>query len=103
MQYYDALAAAEQRIVDALPAIVDSLIGRAKDGNLKATAHLLDRGSRKAESASVPPADDRTERLTEDEYERGRQEREATKEPEREELESDRSIRRLLAGIGADK
>ena len=39
----EALADAEQRIVDALPGIVDRLIKQAEAGDLKAAVYLLDR------------------------------------------------------------
>jgi hypothetical protein len=35
--------AVEQRVVDALPEIIDALIGRAKAGDLKAAIYLADR------------------------------------------------------------
>lgn len=99
--YRDALAAAEQRIVDALPGIVDVLIARARDGNTKVATYLLDRIYGKVAGSTVPPAHDRSEPFTEDDYERGRQEREETKDLEREERKSDRVMRRLFAGFGA--
>ena len=43
LKYADALQAIEQRIVDALPEIVDGLIARAKDGDAKAAVYLCDR------------------------------------------------------------
>ena len=36
LKYAEALQAVEQRIVDALPEIIDGLIGRAKEGDVKA-------------------------------------------------------------------
>ena len=36
LKYAETLQAVEQRVVDALPEIIDALIGRAKAGDLKA-------------------------------------------------------------------
>jgi hypothetical protein len=43
LKYAEALQAVEQRIVDALPEIIDGLIGRAKAGDAKAALYLCDR------------------------------------------------------------
>jgi hypothetical protein len=43
LRYAEALQAVEQRVVDALPDIIDGLIGRAKDGDTKAAIYLCDR------------------------------------------------------------
>jgi hypothetical protein len=75
--YRDALAAVEQRIVDALPEIIDGLIARAKEGDAKVAMYLCDRIlGRAARSASVP-ADDRRAPYTEDDFRLDEEEREA--------------------------
>ena len=43
LKYAEALQAVEQRVVDALPDIIDGLIDRAKDGDIKAAVYLCDR------------------------------------------------------------
>jgi hypothetical protein len=59
LRYADALESAEQRIVDALPDILDKLIEMAKAGDLKAAAYLCDRVWGRAAGAKAAPADDR--------------------------------------------
>ena len=59
LKYAEALQAVEQRIVDALPEIIDALIGRAKEGDLKAAVYLCDRILGRTTGAKVAPADDR--------------------------------------------
>ena len=59
LRYREALDAAEQRIVDALPEIIDGLIARAKAGNSKAAVYLCDRILGKSAGAKTAPADDR--------------------------------------------
>ena len=61
--YAEALQAVEQRIVEALPEIIDGLIGRAKDGDAKAAVYLCDRILGRAAGAKVAPADDRRSTL----------------------------------------
>jgi hypothetical protein len=92
LKYADALQAVEQRIVDALPEIIDGLIGRAKDGDVKAAAYLCDRILGRIAGAKVAPADDREAPYTYAAFELDQQER-----------ERDNDLRRLLAGIGARK
>jgi hypothetical protein len=58
LRYHDALADAEQRVVDALPAILDGLIARAKDGDTKAAVYLCDRIMGRPVGAKAAPADD---------------------------------------------
>jgi hypothetical protein len=43
LKYAEVLQAVEQRIVDALPEIIDGLISRAKQGDAKAAQCLCDR------------------------------------------------------------
>jgi len=90
LKYADALQAVEQRIVDALPGIIDALIGRAKDGDVKAAAYLCDRILGRTAGAKVAPADDRDAPYTEAAFELDQRAR-----------EGDDDLRRLLAGSGA--
>ena len=90
LKYADTLQAVEQRVVDALPEIIDALIGRAKDGDLKAAIYLADRILGRTAGAKVAPADDRERPYDEAAYELDEQER-----------EEDHDIRRILAINGA--
>ena len=63
--YFDMAACAEQKIADALPSIVDSLIQRAKDGDLGAAKYLCDRILGRVAAVSVPPAYDERLPMTE--------------------------------------
>ena len=90
LRYAGALEAIEQRIVEALPEIIDGLIGRAKGGDTKAAVYLFDRIWGRTVGAKVAPADDRDAPYTEDAFELDQQERESGDE-----------IRRFLAGTGA--
>jgi hypothetical protein len=76
LRYREALDAAEQRIVDALPEIIDRLIAQAREGDLKASTYLLDRILGKAAGAKAAPADDRQAPYTETDFEEDEQERE---------------------------
>jgi hypothetical protein len=90
VKYAEALQAVEQRIVDALPEIVDGLIARAKEGDAKAAQYLCDRILGRTTGAKVAPADDREPPYTEAAFELDEQDRE----------ESD-DFRRILSGSGA--
>ena len=90
LKYAEALEAVEQRIVDALPEIIDALIGRAKDGDVKAAAYLCDRILGRTAGAKVAPADDREAPYTEAAFELDEQER-----------EEDNDMRRMFARCGA--
>jgi hypothetical protein len=92
LRYAEALQAVEQRVVDALPEIIDTLIGRAKAGDLKAAAYLCDRIMGRTSGAKVAPADDRERPYDEAAFELGEQER-----------EEDNDIRRMFAVSGARK
>jgi hypothetical protein len=60
LRYAEALETVEQRIVDALPEIIDGLLGRGvKDGDTKAAVYLCDRILGRTTGAKVAPADDR--------------------------------------------
>jgi hypothetical protein len=88
--YSGALANVEQRIVDALPDIIDGLIARAKDGDTKVAVYLCDRILGRAAGAAFAPANDRTLPYTEEDF--------AVDQGER---ESKYSMQRLIAGLGA--
>src|SRR4051812_25553713 len=89
--YCDALAAVEQRIVDALPEIIDELINRAKQGDVKAAVYLCDRMLGRAAGSAVSPADDRRLPYSEDAFRLEQQEREGSE-----------ALRRMIAGLGAN-
>ena len=57
--YGDDMAAVEQRIVAALPEIVDGLIAKAREGDIKAAVYLFDRIAGRVAVAGLPPADDK--------------------------------------------
>jgi hypothetical protein len=90
LKYAETLRAVEERIVDALPEIIDGLIGRARDGDTKAATYLCDRILGRTAGAKVAPADDREPPYDEAAFELDQQER-----------DDDDGLRRLLAGSGA--
>jgi hypothetical protein len=90
LKYAEALQAVEQRVVDALPEIVDGLIKRAKEGDTKAAVYLCDRILGKTAGANVAPADDREPPYTE-----------AAFELDQEEREEDNVFRRMMSLNGA--
>jgi hypothetical protein len=90
LKYAETLQAVEQRIVDALPEIIDALIGRAKDGDLKAAAYLADRILGRSAGAKTAPADDREPPYDEAAFALGQHEREEAND-----------IRRMLTLTGA--
>jgi hypothetical protein len=90
LKYAETLQAVEQRIVDALPEIIDALIGQAKDGDLKAAVYLADRILGRLAGAKIAPADDRERPYDEDAFELDEQER-----------EEHNDIRRMFAVTGA--
>jgi len=90
LMYAETLQAVEQRVVEALPEIIDALIDRAKDGDLKAAIYLADRILGRTAGAKVAPADDREPPYDEVAFELDQQER-----------EEDHDIRRMLALSGA--
>src|SRR3954469_8201048 len=75
LRYREALDTAEQRIVDALPEIIDGLIAGAKAGDLKAAAYLLDRIMGKTAGAKTAPADDRQASYSAEDFEEDERER----------------------------
>ena len=90
LRYAETLRAVEQRVVDALPEIIDALIGRAKAGDLKAATYLADRILGRPAGARVAPADDRERPYDQAAFEIDQQER-----------EEDHDIRRMFAVSGA--
>jgi hypothetical protein len=69
LKYSQAIEAAEQRIADALPEIIDRLVSLAKDGDLKASTYLLDRILGRSAGAKTAAADDRESPYTEEDFE----------------------------------
>jgi hypothetical protein len=92
VEYAEALHAVEQRVVDALPEIIDGLIARAKDGDTKAAVYLCDRILGKAAGSKIAPADDREPPYTE-----------AAFELDLKELEQRHDRRRIFAAFGAKR
>jgi hypothetical protein len=92
LKYAETLQAVEERIVDALPEIIDALIGRAKAGDLKAAVYLADHILGRTAGAKIAPADDRERPYDQDAFELDEQER-----------EEDHDIRRMLSIAGARK
>ena len=90
LKYAETLQAVEERVVEALPEIIDALIGRAKAGDLKAATYLADHVLGRTAGAKIAPADDRERPYDETAYELDEQER-----------EEDHDIRRILAINGA--
>jgi hypothetical protein len=88
----DALTEVEQRIVEALPDIIDGLIARAKEGDTKAAVYLCDRILGRVAGSAAAPADDRRAPYTEEAFALDQQEQ-----------EKDDVLRRMLAGFGASK
>jgi hypothetical protein len=90
--YADDLAAVERRIVAALPDIVDGLIGKAREGDIKAAVYLIDRIAGRVAVAAQPPADDRRPPYTDEDFQLEDDER----------RDRDRLLRGLF-GSGASK
>jgi hypothetical protein len=76
LKYAETLQAVEERVVAALPEIIDALIGRAKGGDLRAATYLADRILGRTAGAKIAPADDRQPPYTEAAFEVDEQERE---------------------------
>ena len=92
LRYAEALQSVEQRVVDALPDIVDALISRAKVGDVKSAIYLCDRILGRSAGAKVAPADDRDPPYTE-----------AAFELDQEEEEEDNVFRRMMSLNGAKR
>ena len=92
LRYAEAVQAVEQRVVDALPDIVDGLIRRAKGGDVKAAIYLCDRIFGRSPGAKVARADDRETPYTE-----------AAFELDQDEQEEDNIFRRMMSTSGAKR
>jgi hypothetical protein len=90
LKYAETLQAVEQRVVEALPEIIDALIGRAKGGDLKTAVYLCDRVLGRSAEAKIAPADDCELPYVEADFELDLQKREKAHD-----------LKRLLAGCGA--
>ncbi len=58
LRYADELAQAENKIIAALPDVIDGLIRAAKSGDVAASRYLLDRVFGRVNLQAAPPADD---------------------------------------------
>lgn len=58
LRYADELAQAENKIIAALPDVIDGLIVAAKAGDVAASRYLLDRVFGRVKEQSAAPADD---------------------------------------------
>jgi hypothetical protein len=58
LRYADELAASEEKIIAALPDVIDALISAAKAGDVAASRYLLDRVFGRVKEQAAPPADD---------------------------------------------
>jgi hypothetical protein len=92
LRYAEALQAVEQRVVDALPDIIDGLIKQATDGDVKAAIYLCDRILGRSPGAKVAPADDREPPYSETAF-----------ELDQEEQEEDNVFRRMMSRSGAKR
>jgi hypothetical protein len=87
--YGESLAEVEQKIVEALPEIVEGLITRAKEGDTKAAVYLCDRILGRAAGLKAAPVDDRRAPYSEDEFQMDQ--------------EHQARMRMILGGRGASK
>ncbi len=58
LRYASELAAAEEKIMSALPAAIDSLVDSAKCGDVAAAKYLLDRAFGRVKEQAAPVAED---------------------------------------------
>ncbi len=58
LRYAAELATAEEKIIAALPDVIDGLIRAAKCGDVAASRYLLDRVFGRVKEQEAPPADD---------------------------------------------
>ena len=91
--YADDVAAVERRIVAALPEIVDGLIARAREGDVRAAVYLCDRILGRVAGSAAPPASDKTIPYTEEQFELDEADR----------LERESLFRDLIPRTGARK
>jgi hypothetical protein len=94
LRYADALADAEQRVVEPLPGIIDGLIARDRDGDTRAAVYLCDRILGRTTAAKVAPADDREPPYSDEDFRFDEENRQET----REEVAM---LRRMFARSGA--
>jgi hypothetical protein len=66
--YCDIIESVEQRIVDALPDIIDGLIDRARLGDVKVAPYLCDRILGRAAVMAYAPGNDNSKPYTEDDF-----------------------------------
>ena len=69
MIYAEPVQAVEQKMVDAMPDIVDKLIDMAKGGDLGAAKYLIDHVLGRVPRLESPPAEDRTLPYSEEDLE----------------------------------
>lgn len=81
LRYAEALATAEERIAEALPEIVDSIIARAREGDVKAASYLCDRIMGRAVGTKTTPADDRQPPYSEQDFRLESMGRDAIRKP----------------------
>jgi hypothetical protein len=70
LRYASELAAAEEKIMSALPAAIDSLIASANCGDVAAAKYLLDRAFGRIKEQTLPPSEDTTLPYDESDLER---------------------------------
>ncbi len=88
--YRSALADIEQRNCRRPSQIIDGLIARAKEGDTKSAVYLCDRIMGRTAGLASPPAEDRREPFTEEDY-----------QLEQADREESRQFRRTILGSGA--
>ena len=70
LRYAAELATAEEKIIAALPDVIDGLIRAAKTGDVAASRYLLDRVFGRVKEQEAPPADDMVFPYSEEDAER---------------------------------
>lgn len=70
LRYASELAQAEEKIIAALPDVIDGLIRAAKCGDVAASRYLLDRVFGRVKEQEAPPADDMAFPYSEEDAER---------------------------------
>jgi hypothetical protein len=70
LRYASELAQAEEKIMSALPAAIDSLIASAQCGDVAAAKYLLDRAFGRVKEQAAPVAEDTTIPYSETDLER---------------------------------
>lgn len=69
LKYASELAVAENKIISALPDVIDSLIDAARAGDVSAAKYLLDRSFGRVKEQRAPIADDNELPFSEADYE----------------------------------